>query len=232
MSSIISSEVLVDTVLRCIVTLVSVVVGRADGASVTLDRGGKLQTVASSNETVAQMDAAQYETGEGPCLDAARTGSAVHLDSVDDERRWPSFTSRAGLLGIRAVVSSPLSAHGIPAGALNIYSQSVGAFEARDLVLAQLFASEASLILSSSLSFASATGLTSRVQEALVARRVIAQAEGVIIEREGIAAEEAYTVIRRISITSGRTLRDEADVIVRSATTQTEAGDGRSGRDG
>jgi AmiR/NasT family two-component response regulator len=115
---------------------------------------------------------------------------------------------------------------------LNIYSESIGAFAASDLVLVQLFASEAALILSSSLSSASAIVLTRRVQEALVARRVIAQAEGVIIEREGIAAEEAFTIIREISITSGRTLRDEADVIVRSATTQTEAGDGRSGRDG
>jgi AmiR/NasT family two-component response regulator len=66
--------------------------------------------------------------------------------------------------------------------------------------------------------------LTRRLNEALVNRAIIAQAQGVIMQRSGVGADDAYTLLRRWSVTSGRPLREEAADLVAS----TQAGTARS----
>ena len=58
--------------------------------------------------------------------------------------------------------------------------------------------------------------LSSRCNEALATRRVIAQAEGVIMERDGVEADEAYSMLCDCSRTSNRPLREWAEDVVAS----------------
>ena len=113
----------VDGALRLVVDLAQVSVRGADGVSVSLRRNGVLSTVAASDRTIMAMDADQYATGEGPCVDASVKGHWFHAESLDVETRWPSFTPQARDLGIQAILSSPLRAVEQPVGALNIYSR-------------------------------------------------------------------------------------------------------------
>ena len=85
----------VDGALRLVVALARVTVGGADGVSVSLRRHGRLATVAASDQTISDMDASQYATGEGPCVDASVKGRWFHAESLDIETRWPAFTPRA-----------------------------------------------------------------------------------------------------------------------------------------
>ena len=112
----------VDGALRLVVELARTSVNGADGVSVSLLRNGQLLTVASTDDTIMEMDSSQYATGEGPCVDASRRGHWFHAESLDTETRWPSFTPRARALGIMSILSSPLTALDDPVGALNIYS--------------------------------------------------------------------------------------------------------------
>ncbi len=82
----------VDGALRLIVELSHTSIGAADGVSVSLMRHGVLSTVAASDQTIMAMDAYQYATGEGPCVDASVEGHWFHAESLDAEVRWPSFT--------------------------------------------------------------------------------------------------------------------------------------------
>jgi len=87
----------VDGVLRLVVALARASVGGADGVSVSLRRHGRLATVAASDQTISDMDASQYATGEGPCVDASVNGRWFHAESLDSETRWPAFTPRLKL---------------------------------------------------------------------------------------------------------------------------------------
>ena len=131
------------------VALARATVGGADGVSVSLRRHGHLATVAASDQTISDMDASQYATGEGPCVDASVKGRWFHAESLDTETRWPAFTPRAQALGINAILSSPLLVEDRPVGALNIYSRTAMAFAPKDQELASVFAAEASLVLTS-----------------------------------------------------------------------------------
>jgi hypothetical protein len=196
----------VDAALRLVVALALVSVGGADGVSVSLQRRGRLATVAASDQTVSDMDAEQYDTGEGPCVDASEKGHWFHVESLDDETRWPNFIPKAQQLGINAILSNPLLARDEPVGALNIYSRTAAAFGARDQELASAFATEASVILTDVSVAVSQDQIARRIHDALRAREVIAQAQGVIMDRDGVSAHNAYTILRRSSQVTGTPL--------------------------
>jgi anti-anti-sigma factor len=199
-SSISPHNEVVDGVLRLVVTLATATVGGADGVSVSLRRRGRLATVAASDQTIIEMDAGQYASGEGPCVDASVEGRWFHAESLDQESRWPDFVPKAQALGINSILSSPLLAHDVPVGALNIYSRTAAAFAREDQQLASTFAAEASTILSDAGLDVADQQLSSRLGEVLRTREVISQAQGVLMERHGVGENDAYTALRRFSV--------------------------------
>jgi len=213
----------VDGCLRLVVALTQASVEGADGVSVSLQRHGRLTTVAATDQTILDMDARQYATGEGPCVDASVEGHWFHAESLDHETRWPTFTPKAKRLGINAILSNPLVAENGPVGALNIYSRTAAAFSPKERALASTFASEASILLRVGGVDVSDRRLSERLGAALRNRHIIAQAEGVVMEREGISEEEAYTSLRVISQRDGRPLAERAADVVDS-TRRTRSG--------
>ena len=216
-SALPSNDHVVNGALRLVVALTRTTVEGADGVSVSLRRHGRLSTVAATDQTILDMDSGQYETGEGPCVDASVKGRRFHAEFLDTETRWPAFTPKARALGINAILSSPLVARNVPVGALNIYSRRPAAFPVKDQDLASVFANEASIILSEVQADVAHDQRESRLGEALRTRELISQAQGVIMERDGVGEDHAYTMLRRFSLGSGRPLRERAQDIVSSA---------------
>jgi hypothetical protein len=208
---------LVDGALRLVVALAKVTVGGADGVSVSLRRQGRLATVAATDQTILDMDAGQYAAGEGPCVDASVEGHWFHAESLDTETRWPDFVPKAQALGVHSILSSPLMAHGTPVGALNIYSREVAGFAPKDQELASVFATEASIILSGAGLDVTEVQLATRLSEVLRTREIISQAQGVLMERDGLSADKAYTALRRFSVLNKQPLRERAKDVVISA---------------
>ncbi|HVF20055.1 MAG TPA: anti-sigma factor antagonist [Mycobacteriales bacterium] len=197
-----------DTALQLVVTMAQTVIAGADGVSITLPRDGSLCTVAASNDVVLQMDGDQYDTGQGPCLDAATQGERFHSDSLDGELRWPAFITRARARGIRSIMSTPLVAANRPIGALNIYSRMPEAFEEHEQEWADQFAGQASTVVASAYVGAPTDLLEQQIQQALASREVIALAQGIVMHREGVAAYGAHKALRDVSRRSGVPMRD------------------------
>jgi anti-anti-sigma factor len=207
----------VDGALSLVVELALTSIGDADGVSVSLLRHGVLSTVAASDQTIMAMDADQYATSEGPCVDASVRGHWFHAESLDTETRWPAFTPRARALGIKAILSSPLRAFDQPVGALNIYSRTASTFKVKDQQAAATFAARASVILSDAHVDVSDQKMAIRFQEALRNREVLSLAKGIIMERQGVDEEAAFSALLRRSLRQETTLRTLAEAIVLSA---------------
>jgi len=94
----------VDGALQLVVELARSSVSGADGVSVSLLRHGRLSTVAAGDQTILDMDADQYATGEGPCADASMKGHWFRAESLATKTRWPSFIPQAQDLGINAIL--------------------------------------------------------------------------------------------------------------------------------
>ena len=80
--------------------------------------------------------------------------------------------------------------------------------------MAALFARHASEIASHAAVDVSTNQSAIRLQEALQTRALIAQAQGVLMGRNGVSAEEAYSLIRRFSRDHAVSLRERAHQIV------------------
>jgi anti-anti-sigma factor len=207
---------LVDSALRVVVSLAQTLIKRAGGTSVSLRRHGRLMTVVASDQTVAAMDDDQYATGEGPCVAASFEGCRFEIDSVAEETRWSAFAPRALALGIHAILSTPLFARDRPIGALNFYSRTVGAFSPKDLKLASMLAAESSTVLTDADLDADEGELTIGLGEALRTREVIAQAQGVVMERDGLSAVTSYTKLRTMAQRDNYSLPQCAQEVVAS----------------
>jgi ANTAR domain len=103
-----------------------------------------------------------------------------------------------------------------PLGALNIYSNTARAFGPHQHELATLFAAQASGILADAGADASEEEMDKQISEALIARRTIARAQGVLMEREHISADDAAAAIHRSARAAKVAVARHADAIVDS----------------
>jgi GAF domain-containing protein len=211
-----SSTETVDAALRLVTALADATVDNADGVSVTLERHGRLMTVAASNDKVLTMDRHQYESGEGPCLAAKADGRWYYIESLDDETRWPTFVPLALGQGIHSILSSPLMTNDRPQGALNIYSSKQHAFSTHEQELAALFADQASEILTTAGADPTDAESNRRFADALATRRTIHQAQGVVMARDNLTADDAIGSLFRAARTAGLTVLSYATQVVAS----------------
>ncbi len=225
-----------DSALQLVVTMTHAVIGASDGASITLPRGGRLRTAAASNDVVLGMDADQYSTGEGPCLDAATRGERFAIGTLANETRWPSFVPLARARGIETIMSTPLMQDDRPIGALNIYSRTAEALAENEQQWADQFAAEAARLVMAGQHTAHFDALGKRIQHALVDRDTVTRAQGLVMRRDNISAGAASLALRSASRGSGRSLQETCERLLAEAArtaqsaSRSEATDDRSSK--
>src|SRR4051812_46184094 len=97
-------------------------------AGVTMLVDGHVQTGVFTDPVAPEIDRAQYETGEGPCLEAFRTGEIYRIASTADDERWPEFRAACRAHGIASTASFPIVIDDVRHGALNLYATVPEAF--------------------------------------------------------------------------------------------------------
>jgi GAF domain-containing protein len=200
--------------LGIIVNLAVSAIDGVDGASVSVVVGDRerFETTSASSLAVRDIDGAQYEKAEGPCVEAIRTGCEVNIGVPAP--RWPRFSERAVMAGMRSVWSLPLSVKGRTTGALNLYSTRPGPWAGAAVPVARGLAGQAAVVLANAASLADAETTNSHLQEALESRDLIGQAKGVLMARQNVSANEAFDILRRESQKRSRKLRDIAAEVV------------------
>ncbi|MET9293418.1 ANTAR domain-containing protein [Streptomyces sp. NPDC003077] len=78
------------------------------------------------------LDDLQYTLGEGPTLDAARTGRTITEPDLaaTPADRWPQFLPAAARTRVRTVIATPLRLGVVPAGVLTAYGTAPGVLTA------------------------------------------------------------------------------------------------------
>jgi GAF domain-containing protein len=221
LSSLLLSEETVHSVLERIVELACASVPGCTHCGVSLLDHERVVTAAATDGTTLQLDGAQYVSGDGPCLEAARAGTIVRVDDMAGDGRFSRFASEALRLGINSTLSLPLTVKGVSIGALNIYGEALKAFDEVSEGLAVRFARQASATLANVEIHDRTVTLVTQLSEALGSRSVIDQARGILIARTGCTADEAIEALKHRSQRENRKLRDIAAELVADATTQT-----------
>jgi putative methionine-R-sulfoxide reductase with GAF domain len=203
----------VDDTLQRVVDLAVATIEGCDFAGVFLRERATITTRAHTDPIVAEVDAIQCRTGEGPCLQAVAEGTTIYADDLADDARWPKFAPEATARGLRSVFALCLSADGT-VGALNLYARYPGAFGVVDRAKGLILASLAGLAIASARAHEDEERRAGNFQAALATREVIGQAQGILMERERISADEAFVILRRASQHLNRKLREVAQDLV------------------
>ncbi len=195
------AQVAVDTIEGC------------DSAGVFVIAEGRVTTPAHTDPVVSEVDALQNSLGEGPCLDAAAQGTVFYAGDLENDLRWPEFGPEATARGVRSLLALPLFGDGT-LGALNLYARYPEAFGVIDRARGLLLAAMAALAFSTARTHEDEARRAENLHMALATREMIGQAQGILMERERINADEAFDVLRRASQHLNRKLREVAQTLV------------------
>lgn len=180
-------------------------------ASISLVRQhAPVTTVAPTDDVPRQVDAIQYATGQGPCLEAIRDEEIVLLDDLATDARWPVFAARAvAETGVRSMLAARLFVQDDTIGALNLFARAPGAFDDHDAAVVAILAGHAALAVTA----ARAKEHADQLDRALQSNRDIGVAMGVLMTRRGMTREQAFAVLREASQRLNVKLRDVASEV-------------------
>jgi GAF domain-containing protein len=170
---------------------------------VLMHRGGRLESAAATDARVEEADRVQMETGEGPSFSAIQDEKSVVSDDLVADVRWPRWSAGTASVGLRSVLSVRLRTPASTVGALNVYAAAPDRFTAADDTVAQLFADHAAVAVANARS-------ETTLWQAIEARKLIGQAQGILMERFDLTDEQAFAVLRRYSQDRNVKLRDVA----------------------
>ncbi|XVS62115.1 ANTAR domain-containing response regulator [Actinosynnema sp. CA-299493] len=207
-----------EALLHRVCEQVTTAVPGVDEATITLLQDGEPTTIASTSEVVVDLDRGQYERGDGPCLEAARTGELVRVSIGEVAERWPEFARDAGAAGFGSFLSAPLAINDGHGGGVNCYSGHPGGFAELDEKLLGLYTGAATAALRAYCRYQHARDVTGQLRIALETRAVIDQAKGILMAIRQINADEAFTLLVEQSQRENVKLRDLAARFVDHAT--------------
>lgn len=183
-------------------------------AGITLLRGRKAATVASSSERARRLDEIQYGFGDGPCLTAAREHELVSVPDVATECRWPEFARALEREGIHAVLGVPFELGTDGQAAMNLYATQAGCFDPATIRDVQTYVAQSSTALRMGLRFSHYVESAANLRAALESRTTIDIAIGIIMAENRCPQEEAFEILRAASSSRNSKLRDVAAEIV------------------
>jgi GAF domain-containing protein len=214
LSRLLLAEETLEATLGRVASLACRTLDSCDMASVTMIDDGRPSTPVQTDGTAGDLDAAQYRSGKGPCLEAYSDRQVVRGTVPESADRWPEFTAAAVGAGIHSVLAVPLVARDRPLGALNLYSRSAGSYDSTDEETAVLFSEQAAVACANAEVYWRTYSLTEHLREALESRDVIGQAKGILMARRGCTPDAAFEALRKVSQHRNTKLRQIAEQVV------------------
>jgi GAF domain-containing protein len=201
----------VEKTLERIVESAAAVVG-CDYAGVLVTRkGSQFDAITASDPVAEKADQLQVQCREGPGIAAVADARTTLVTDTAAEMRWPCWAAGIRDLHLGSVLAVRLWTSQSTVGALNYYAHSPRWFDPDALAVAEVLGRHASIALA-----------TAREEEtlwqAIDARKLIGQAQGILMERFSLDDERAFEVLRRYSQNSNTKLNEVARILVRSRT--------------
>ena len=175
---------------------------------------GNLVTIGTSDRAAWEADQVEFDTEDGPCVEALRTGTVLEAIDLAEERRWPAWAAVATLLGFSSaagIAAEVSPGHRI---ALNLYAPAPQAFDDETLRRATLFTEEVARTIPAAVRLFEADERASQLEQALASRSTIDQALGVLMTQNQCTPDVAFGILRRASQNRNVKVRDVAATII------------------
>jgi hypothetical protein len=174
--------------------------------------GGQSVTAHASAPQAQVVEDLQHTLGEGPGVDASRSGAAVLVPDLSDTRdpslaHWPTFAAEAVENGVRAAFAFPLLLGTARIGAMSLYREDPGSLTSQQVSQGRATADSVALTLAEK-----GDGLPRTDRRGDPMR--VHQAAGMAMVQLGVPIDQALLRMRAIAYAEGTTVDQLADAIV------------------
>ena len=177
-------------------------------AGVMLVRDDKIvETAAATDPLVEELDQFHVSCGEGPGLDSLGDRITVRVADTRFDLRWEKWARCLDERGVRSVISARMTTGSTDLGTLNLFHTEPDAFDTDDEAVAAILARHAAVALA-------AARRAENLWLAIDARKLIGQAQGILMERFDLTADQAFAVLLRYSQDKNIKLRAVAELLV------------------
>jgi hypothetical protein len=205
------------------------------GASVSLVGDGMPVPLGASGGRAAYVMEMQVSLGDGPCLEAAETGSLVvapDLTSDRDAVRWPVYAQQAAAAGVRSVYALPLGDRAVCVGTLDLYRDVPGELARDEVRTARMVADVVTAALvalpragrsgeggaDGSEGVDGVDGAGFWLSPLATDHGEVYRAVGMVMAQLGVAADEALARLRGQAFAKGRSVLELAHEVVAQRT--------------
>lgn len=188
------------------------------GAAVSMFGGASAETlVCSSGPIATRLDELQFDLGEGPRWEAARTRMPVLVPDVHSPLpySWPVLSKALERTEVVAVFVFPLVVGALDLGVVELHRTTPGMLSASDQSRATVIADETAWHLLRRVLSVNSPDTDPTIDTSLMSRREIHQATGMVLAQAGTTAAEALLLLRAHAFARSLTLREAADEVLR-----------------
>lgn len=186
------------------------------GATVTLMTAPGQEAVAATSAVGERhVDELQFSLGEGPGVDAFRTGRPVLVSDLTTAfTRWPAYAPAAVRAGACAIFSFPLQLGAVRFGVLSMYADETRRLDGHEMSQCLIFADVATELLLDSTPAGSGERADPELQVSLQFRTEVYQAQGMVMVDLQVSLAEALARLRGYAFAEGRELNAVAAEVV------------------
>ncbi len=188
-----------------------------DGSGVMLtDEKGVPRFVVTNDAPGRELEYAQRDVGQGPCLDTLLADEPTSSESIRADARYPRLAERLAGYPVDAVLSVPLRLSQTVVGSLNIHTARTRRWSDAERATLGRYAEIAEAVLTAVASADRAGELAAQLHYALDYRAPIERGVGYLMARDGLDQNAAFDRLRRAARSSRRRIGRVADELLRS----------------
>jgi len=202
------------------------------GAAVSLFGGAAAETmVSASDELAARLDELQFNLGEGPRWRAHKTRLPVLVPDAQSAaaHEWPMFQQAIVGTDAAALFVFPLTVGAVDLGVVELYHSVPGNLNRSDQSMAAVLAGQTSWYLLRKILNVSSPDTDPALEPALMSRREIHQATGMVLAQSGATAAESLLMLRAYAFANDLTLKETAAAVLAGGLSFDTAGSGAVG---
>lgn len=187
------------------------------GAAVSMFGGAASETlVCASNRLAARLDELQFDLGEGPRWEALHTKLPVLVPDVrySHPYSWPVFSKAILETEAAALFVFPLTLGALDLGVVELHHTKPGSLSYVDYATASVLAGQTAWHLLRRVLLVNSPDTDPAVETALMSRREIHQATGMVLAQSGSSAADALLLMRAHAFAHALSLRETADAVL------------------
>ena len=171
-------------------------------------------TLGVSDDRAAAVEDLQFTLGEGPCIEANRSGRPVFEPDLATSDRFPAFGPEAAALGLAAAFAVPLHVGSARFGSLDLYHEHPGALNDGVVDDAVVVADVATVTVMGAQADVAVGSLTDLLGDVAESRAIVHQATGVVAVQLDVSLDEALVALRARAFADARPVSAVASDVV------------------